>query len=454
MPKKSKTTTKTTQRRSLRIQRREKSARRQKSVRKQQQDTTSSVNKKRVKSRRKAVDSGASAIKAIKYVTGGGEPAAAEQEEEEEAEQEYTGEEEAAAPEEEEEEEEGDHRSRDYECYKMSDKDLCDSNTRCLWDNSWTNIFTRNKCKSKLFHSLKISYPAKPTDFKKIIESLAMLEAKSEKKKLTKSEEIDLRILQEFRDDYVLFDNEVKSSVMHKMNLQKLYDVEKDYKKKQLIKKELDELNKTTMGRIGDFLKTKEVLMFFMVSLAGLLTWYGIGAFGKVILDQYERYAMVNDTSHTTQSSNNLNMLREQVNQSRVNVQLSQAQTDQAYAQTGYVNAQTGLKNAETGYVNAQTAYSKMSGMENLVRSGANLVNAGTAWVNPIFYAGETAKEVLRDKDITGNISAGYGEAKGLLSGLGSGLGSVGSAVGSGIYSLGSGIAGLWSRTPSSSSSA
>lgn len=261
---------------------------------------------------------------------------------------------------------------------------------------------------------------------------------------MTKSEEIDLRILQEFRDDYVLFDNEVKSSVMHKMNLQKLYDVEKDYKKKQLIKKELDELNKTTMGRIGDFLKTKEVLMFFMVSLAGLLTWYGIGAFGKVILDQYERYATVNDTSHTTQSSNNYNIIKAQTEQSRENVNLSRAQTDYVNAQTGHVRAQTGLKEAET-------AYSKMSGMENLVRSGANLVNAGTAWVNPVFYAGETAKEVLRDKDITRNISAGYGEAKGLLSGLGSGLGAVGSAVGSGIYSLGSGIAGLWSRTPSSS---
>lgn len=366
------------------------------------------------------------AKQAIKYVTGGGEP-------EEEKEEEKVAEE---------EDDEKEMRSRDYECYKISDKNLCDNNSRCLWENTWTNMFTRNKCKSKLFHSLKISYPAKPTDFKKIIESLEMLEAKSERMKLTKNEEIDLRILQEFRDDYVLFDAEVKSSVLHKMNLQRLYDVEKNSKKKQEIKKELDELNKTTMGRIKDFLTRRDVLMFFMASLMAVVGIYlaklGIGQIGGTILDQYQQYATVNNVSHTTQTSNNINLIKEQVIQSGVNLETVRATTDQYFAQTGLVNA--------------QTLYSKQSGTENVMRAGANFANAGTAYFNPFYYGAETAKDVLRDDKITGNVGAVYGEGKNLLGGLGGGLGWAGSKVGSGLYSVGSSIAGLWSSAPAASS--
>jgi len=264
-----------------------------------------------------------------------------------------------------------------------------------------------------------------------------------------------LVILQEFRDDYVLFDTEVKQSVLHKMNLQRLFEVEKNLKKKQEIKKELDELNKTTMGRIKDFLTRREVLMFFMLSLLAVasifLAKFGLKEIGGTILDQYQQYATVNNISHATQTSNNINLIKEQVKQSGVNLETVRAMTDQYFAQTGHVNAQAVLKNAEVGL-------SKVSGSENLMRSGANLVNAGTAYVNPFYYGAETAKDVLSNDKITGNLGAVYGEGKNLLGGLGGGLWSglsyAGSGLstglsyaGSGLSSAGSGIYNMFSSS-------
>lgn len=161
-------------------------------------------------------------------------------------------------------------RTKEYECYKMSTKTECAKEERCLWDDSWWNVLFKNKCKSRLFHDLKINYPAKPKDYQKIVDTLKVLERK---KNLTAKEQVDLNILQEFRDDYVLFDAITKNQVMEIYILEKLYEDTTDLEKKREIMKEIKKLRKTALQYIKETLLQKEVLYALFAS--ALIAYFG-----------------------------------------------------------------------------------------------------------------------------------------------------------------------------------
>ena len=162
-------------------------------------------------------------------------------------------------------------RTKEYECYKMSTKTECAKEERCLWDDSWWNVLFKNKCKSRLFHDLKINYPAKAKDYQKIVDTLMVLEGK--KTPLTKKEQMDLSILQEFRDDYVLFDANTKNQAMNIYILEKSYENETDLAKKREIMKEIKKLRKTALQYIKETLLQKEVLYALFAS--ALIAYFG-----------------------------------------------------------------------------------------------------------------------------------------------------------------------------------
>ena len=164
-----------------------------------------------------------------------------------------------------------DFRTKEYECYKISTKKDCEEEESCMWDNSWWNVLFKNKCKSRLFHDLKINYPAKAKDYQKIVDTLKVLEGK--KTPLTKKEQMDLSILQEFRDDYVLFDANTKNQAMNIYILEKLYESETDLAKKREIMKEIKKLRKTALQYIKETLLQKEVLYALFAS--ALIAYFG-----------------------------------------------------------------------------------------------------------------------------------------------------------------------------------
>jgi len=166
--------------------------------------------------------------------------------------------------------EQEDLRTKEYECYNINTKTECAKEERCLWDDSWWNVLFKNKCKSRLFHDLKIHYPAKPKDYQKIVDTLKVLEGK---KNLTAKEQVDLNILQEFRDDYVLFDAITKNQVMEIYILEKLYENETDLAKKREIMKEIKKLRKTALQYIKETLLQKEVL--YVLFASALIAYFG-----------------------------------------------------------------------------------------------------------------------------------------------------------------------------------
>ena len=242
-----------------------------------------------------------------------------------------------------------DFRTKEYECYKKSTKTECEEEERCLWDNSWWNLLFKNKCKSRLFHDLKIHYPAKPKDYQKIIDTLKVLERK---KSLTNKEQVDLNILQEFRDDYILFDTTTKNQAMHIYILEKLYENETDLKKKREIMKDINELRKTALQYIKETLMQKEVLYALFAS--ALIAYYG----PMTVLDMTKEILGFIKNTFSIYSIEEMKQIADihiQKNQSAI--QLSNASTAYIHAAKGFADS-TGiglLTTALAGWINPTT---------------------------------------------------------------------------------------------------
>jgi hypothetical protein len=296
-------------------------------------------------------------------------------------------------------------RRKEYDCYKITDRTSCESSERCLWDNSWSNFFSfRNKCKSRLFHDLKINYPAKPKDYKKILDTLLILE---NKKVLNRKEQIDLEILQEFRDDYILFDREIRRKTEEIVVLEMILDQEKDVKMRKIIMAEIKDLKKTRFDYIKDIILSKEMLYFlFSSALLYLVTTQislNMNGIADGIVKFYQDITSIGDTSAFKRAEATV----------ITNESLRKVYQD------------------ELPTITAKTELVEATGLGQAVKSLAHL--------NPV-HSFFTGVETLQDKEFVGNVKDVYGEVKtGVGSGVGyiaSGLGYVAGAIGSGVSSV------------------
>ena len=274
-------------------------------------------------------------------------------------------------------------RTKEYECYKMSTKTECAKEERCLWDDSWWNVLFKNKCKSRLFHDLKINYPAKAKDYQKIVDTLMVLEGK---KNLTAKEQIDLNILQEFRDDYVLFDTTTKKQAMNIYILEKLYESETDLKKKREIMKEINELRKTALQYIKETLLQKEVLY---VVLASALFYY-IGPMTVVNMSK-EIFNFIKNTfgPYTIEELQQIANIQHSKDLSTIAV---------TNAKTAGKNATTAGKNATTYQIHAAKGFVDATGIGLLLTALSGLINPVTTV--PIVATNVSGNVVNQVKDV------------------------------------------------------
>ena len=265
----------------------------------------------------------------------------------------------------------------------MSTKTECAKEERCLWDDSWWNVLFKNKCKSRLFHDLKINYPAKAKDYQKIVDTLMVLEGK---KNLTAKEQIDLNILQEFRDDYVLFDTTTKKQAMNIYILEKLYESETDLKKKREIMKEINELRKTALQYIKETLLQKEVLY---VVLASALFYY-IGPMTVVNMSK-EIFNFIKNTfgPYTIEELQQIANIQHSKDLSTIAV---------TNAKTAGKNATTAGKNATTYQIHAAKGFVDATGIGLLLTALSGLINPVTTV--PIVATNVSGNVVNQVKDV------------------------------------------------------
>jgi len=207
-------------------------------------------------------------------------------------------------------------RSREYKCFKIQNKNDCDKIDRCHWDDNWS-IFSmfKNKCKSRLFHELKINYPVKETDFDKIRKRLYDLELKSETKELTNKEKQDLEVLLAFKDDFVTFDFNIRKKAEFLVDLKREYEIEKDRNKKEELFKKIKLEEQTTLQWIIEKLKTKEFIYFVF----GVLMLATLGLTAVKILDYYERAVEINKNADSTYADNTVRKNESEVKKNESN---------------------------------------------------------------------------------------------------------------------------------------